>query len=503
MAISGIYNPFSVLQVYNDDSDDDIPFDKISDTDRKVLDVKQAHFKTIAATQEELPLHLTVSGQLRSFTFTEKAFNSSVLLKKNIVLAQDYIKSRELFSESFEKVFLVKSSKGMMNTNYFLLKELMKDSQMATLPYSFYREAYFLMHGWVERFLKIKNPDSIHHDPIILLNEAYEENRLNFDQYTTLKMLFQVYRYFLRLEEKGNELIPSALVKDGNISQDTFFKQFIIDFELSSQALASLYGDFKLVQNKNYDVVVPSMGYNSKKHEASKLIITMVAELEKNYSDIYKSLPIKLNELKNEDLSDLADREMKCSMYLKKIDYQLTDLLQLWGYVDVMDFNNPDTVSLPLLHHLMYKMAILLESSLLFYITFNPISSLKSPSKHIIYSISGNANLNKERLLGHEHNIVKLLDVIKNPPYRLFIPKDQLCKVAHFNNFSNSVSRYPDRANGLFANVWQDFIASCMNKSTNDHSHRNNGHLKVIKESLVASLELVNKVLRQQISLQS
>jgi hypothetical protein len=497
MTISGYYNPFSILQIDSDTSDDEKPSKKKSSLEEKVSQIKNIILAKNEESKAETPLHLTLKDKLRSFTLAERALNFSVLLKKHTVLTQEYMKTRELFSCLFDKVIFGGSGKQCSNSSYFLLKLLLKDSQLATLPTSFYRQAYFLMHGWVERFFKLKNPDSLQHDPVILLNQAFDENRLNYHQYMTLKMLFQVYRYFLRINESENPLIPQVLHKECHETQEVSYDKFLKDVELSSQALASLHGDFSLVLNKEFDVVVPSKGYNGANPKVSNTSKAVLNQLKSNLSKVLKTDLQAVLLLKDESFDDIDFREKFCSMHIKKIDYHFVDLQELLGYLEGMDFENLNTVSLPLLHHLMYKVAILLESSLLLYMSYNPIGSSKDSSKHIIFSVSPNAT--KERLLCHEHKINRLLEAIKETPYRICLFKEQLNNIYLFNNFSNSTARYPDRSTGKFAVIWQDYLNSAMNNDTST-SNQNNVHLKAIKESIFSSLDFVNKVLEQYLN---
>jgi hypothetical protein len=492
MNISNSSNPFGLLVTYGSDSDDEESH-PLNSIDKKVAHLAQLSFSFKRKDFDGPPLYLTIPGDLRNFSLTEKALNTEVYLKLNTLLPLDYHKPRELFTAQFESNCANLSSSNWLDSNYFLLKHLLKDSQMATLPISFYRHSYFLLHGWVERFLKKSFPDCLDHDLVKLLNRAYKQNNMTHKQYISLVKLFQVYKYFLRLDHEENKLLPKVLLMNHGCTSKEIYDEFIEDIQLVAQGLASLSGDFNLVRNKVFESVVPSYAYPCFKTKLTMDHYALIDELENLIKNNWASSDFNVDVIKDESNEDVLERKKRYLMHQEKINYQLVDLKDLLEYFEAMNYDNVDSVSLPLIHHLMYKVSILLESSILLFITYNPIKMEENSKKHIIYSISENAT--KERLLGYEHNIFTLLNALKKP-YRFVIPKEQLEKISHFNNFSNGVSRYPDRAKGNFARIWLDLISFESNPDQS-HVHRVNQHLRTIKECINAAIMASLMVLRR------
>jgi hypothetical protein len=484
MNISKSSNPYGLLVTYDSDSGDD-EWRSLDSMDEKVAHLAQVSLSFKSRDFEGPPLYLTIPGDLRNFTFLEKASNREVFLKLNTLFPLDYHKPRELFTSQFESTCANLSINNWLDSNYFLLKQILKDSQMATLPTSFYRHSYFLLHGWVERFLKKSFPDCLDHDLVKLLNQAYKQNNMTYRQYISLVKLFQVYRYFLRLDNDENKLLPKVLLLNHGCTSKEIYDEFIDDIQLVVQGLASLSGDFNLVRNKVFESVVPSYAYPCSKSRLTADYYALIDELETLLKNNWTDSNFNVDVLKGESSEDVLERKKRYLMHQDKINYQLFELKDLLEYFEAMDYEDEDSVSLPLIHHLMYKVSILLESSILLFITYNPIKMDENAKKHIIFSISEKAT--KERLLGYEHNIFTLLNVLKKP-YRFKIPRDELEKISNFNNFSNGASRYPDRAKGNFAKIWLDLISF---ESNPDKSHvtKVNQHLKTIKECINAAIK--------------
>jgi hypothetical protein len=449
-----VYNSFTPLQFLVEDTCDESPIEKktIDTTTTKVAtdQLKKLSKEILLANEQEKLIKPLKKSRPRPIALSEFLKESHKIPTSFTLLPELSPNISPLFSPRYDRLFSIEDAfLDTPSTCFLLLKELFCDEKMQQLPRSFYRQAYFLMGNCVERALKKNAPDLREHDLEKIFKDEFKKHSLTTHQTQTLSKFFQIYKFFLTIDTKSNLLVPSSILPSPNLSKQSFENLFK-DFEIASYLIALVNSKLDVVQNKTVEILQPIHNESIEKSFKSKLSALFAEFYAIIENDLNKTnlQPIKIA---CESQASLSTRLLRLQIQKNRINYfsqEITSMLELFSE---MDFKNPKTISLPLIHHLIFSISTILEASILTLLTIKPIPTSPTDSTHIIFKSS--KHLSKDRPIGYEHNIGLLFSFIP-AEYKENIGEDVISYLSFFSNFINSSSKYPDRSQDPYAKFW-------------------------------------------------
>jgi hypothetical protein len=447
-----ISNSFALLKT--DSSSDEELSPKFEVSGPSSLDSKVSRIgkKTFADYDQEI---LAKSTKPKAIELNEFLKGSGKLSISPTPAKKSFEKATPDYSLKLNELFLIdKDDKNSTSTCFLLLKMLFIDIKMYSLPTSFYRAGYFLLGACLERALKIKSPSLKEHDLEKIVEKNFPGSSLTNSQIYLLKRFFQVYKFFLTIDTNSNPFIPSQILPKPNfssISFDSFFQEFQDVLIL----LASLNDNQECLNGAQVKVITDSLHtFKRNCHNPSLIFQDWNALHSYIKNDINNNWP-NPQKIDGESFDSLRTRFSRMEIQRCRLNYFSKEIREMLEIMGQMNFEKPQTISLPLLHHLVFCISSILEASLLALITLKPISSRDEVSAHIIFQTS--KHYLNERPLGYEHNMTILLntlpnDIKKNMDESIFL------SLTYFSNFINCISKYPDKFIDEAGLQWYEMI---------------------------------------------
>lgn len=327
-----------------------------------------------------------------------------------------------------------------MEPNFRLVCEMLEKKELTYLGRSFYREFFSSVRGWIERMLKVYDPDNKSHQLYDLyinlpapLFVKHGNLVLDKKECHLLTILSRLYIFHWDLEEPLVESTFCPLFREllGEAEEKQVFKELFF----SSMQLATKILLFVSRQNS-----CPPVQFVLPKVVREKAVPTLylLGAVEKLNEKI-KEYPLEDHELEEvsstESFSHKFIRLSKIHAIPKKIEYHLEGLAPL-----IFDWTHKKTISYPLAHHILYRLSMLLESAIDLSL-YSCSATDHTGMQHVIFeSFNG-------RPLGFSHDTLGKFTFLPDEIQELFL-KEEVPFFREFANFSNSVCFYQDWSSG-------------------------------------------------------
>lgn len=327
-----------------------------------------------------------------------------------------------------------------MEPNFRLICQMLEKKELTHLGRSFYREFFSSVRGWIERMLKVYDPENKSHqlyDLYINLPPSLFVNHGNLvldkKECHLLTALSRLYVFHWDLDEALVEGTFCPLFKEllSESSEKHLFKElFFSTMQLATKILLFVgrQTSFPPVQ-----FVLPTI--SREKSAPNSFLIGTIEQL----NGFIKEHPLEDHELEKvsatESFSQKFIRLSKIHAIPKKIEYHLQGLASL-----LFEWSKNEAVSYPLAHHILYRLSMLLESALDLGL-YSCSKTDHTGQQHVIFeSFNG-------RPLGFSHDTFGKFHFLPNEIQELF-STEELPFFREFSNFSNSVYHYQDCSMG-------------------------------------------------------
>lgn len=324
--------------------------------------------------------------------------------------------------------------------NFYLICQMLEQQELNSLGRSFYREFFSSVRGWIERMLKVYDPENKGHQLydlyVSLPSKLFiEHDNLILDkkERQLLTALSRLYVFNWDLDEALVETIFCPLFRgllDQNEEKQVFEQLFFDSMHLATKILMFVSNQ---TSQPSVHFVLPSI-FKEVSVPSSYLLGT-IEQLNKM---------IKERPLEDQDLKEVCPKESFSHKYIrlskihaipKKIEYHLEGLAPL-----ILEWNKRPRLSYTLGHHILYRLSMLLESALDLGLYFSNETD-HSKAQHVIFeTVNG-------RPLGFSHDTNVKFHYLPQDIQELFT-KEELPFFREFANFSNSVCHYQDWSSG-------------------------------------------------------
>ena len=345
--------------------------------------------------------------------------------------------------------------------NFFLICRMLENGDLTRSGQSFYREFFSSIRGWIERMLKVYDPENKSHQLYDLYFNLPQHlfgpgglDHLDKPELIHLTTLSRLYIYLWNHDEPLVENTFCPLFKS-TLSAEEEKKVF--------KALFSTYMNLALAileivsqEPISSPLKIP---FPNVQRELSKNTSKLVLSIE-SVNDFLLQHPIEEGALERatpyETFSEHYIRLSKIQVLPTKIAYHLSGLEPL-----LSKWNANTEISYAQAHHILYRLSILLESGLDLALYFSKQTDA-SGKRHVIFETYAN------RPLGFSHDTFMKFCTLSQELKEQFTP-NEISYIRDFSNFSNSVYHYQDRSEGVFKNYLDTLQSLDGSKVTPDH----------------------------------